>query len=148
MKNLKRMRIRQEERNKKPPQPRIELGSPAWQAGIIATILLRISVIHANSFLKLVIYQQHPPFFFPFTFSAPKAKLCVRSGLSYLAATAFANSLNTSSTPVPVLAEVNINLIFFCFAQAFIFYSEMEFPKSTLLPTRKITEVSALDLHS
>ena len=29
-------------KNKKPPQPRIELGSPAWQAGIIATILLRI----------------------------------------------------------------------------------------------------------
>ena len=133
---------------KKPPRPRIELGSPAWQAGIIATILSRISDTLVNNLLKLVTYQQHPPFFLPFEFYAPSAKLYVRSGLSSFAATAFANSLKTSSTPVPDLAEVNINLIFFCLAQDFIFYSGIEFPKSTLLPTRKIIEVSAFALQS
>jgi len=48
---------------------------------------------------------------------------------------------------VPNLADVNINLIFFYFAQALIFYSGIEFPKSDLFPTKNIIALSAFEWH-
>jgi hypothetical protein len=64
-----------------------------------------------------------------------------------LAATALANSLNTSYTFVPVFAEVNMNLTFFSFAQDLIFYYGIELPRSDLLPTRNNTEFYAFALQ-
>ena len=89
-------------------------------------------------------YQQHA-FLLLFIFSDPRAKLFDLSGRSYFAETYLANSLKTSSTFVPSLADVNMNRIFFYFPHALIFSSGIEFPKSDLFPTKNMIALSAFE---